>query len=161
MPWNSIDARVRKVLAIAITNMFNQGVFLLGSRINHSCIPNVNFTFNENLNKITFHAVRDIEKGEELTLSYIVEANRTRAMRQSELISRGFMCSCLACEDTPKGRKMEQQRAMLFKLDQDLAKLYQHGGGNTESWKRALESVQKMSAIQNSLGLVTRALTIT
>lgn len=161
MPWDAIDARVREVLAIAVTNMFSQGVFLLGSRINHSCIPNVHFAFNKNLNKATFHAVRDIEKGEELTLSYLDVANRTRDARQSELAPRGFQCSCPACEDTPEGREMEQQRAILSKLDQDLAVLHHYGGGNAEAWKIALDSVQKISAIQNTLGLVTCVLSIT
>jgi hypothetical protein len=161
MPWNDIDATVREVLAIAVTNMFNRGVFLLGSRINHSCIPNVNFAFNENLNKTTFHAVRDIEEGEELTLSYLDVANRPHATRRSELASRGFECSCPACQDTPDGGKMEEQRAILFKLDNELAVLHHYGGGDTESWKHALESVQKISAIQNSLGLVTRVLGMT
>jgi hypothetical protein len=160
MPWNAIDARVRKVLAIAITNMFNQGVFLLGSRINHSCIPNVHFAFNQNLNKATFHAVREIDKGEELTLSYIDSANRTRAIRQSELAPRGFKCTCPACKNTRKSRKAEEQRAILLVLDQELAILQHYGGGNMESWKHALESAQEVAAIQISLGLVTRVLSL-
>ncbi|KAL4779641.1 hypothetical protein BJX76DRAFT_361620 [Aspergillus varians] len=60
----------QKVLGIYAANAFGS-VFLLASRINHSCIPNIHFAYNPELKKETFHAVRDIASGEELTIMYI------------------------------------------------------------------------------------------
>jgi len=48
------------------------GLFLLGSKFNHSCIPNVMFypTHEYHLNVLKFRALRDILPGEELVISY-------------------------------------------------------------------------------------------
>ncbi|GFP52691.1 hypothetical protein ACSS6W_003222 [Trichoderma asperelloides] len=47
------------------------GLFLDASRINHSCRPNGQKTWNANIGSLTVHAVRDIEQGEEITISYL------------------------------------------------------------------------------------------
>lgn len=41
--WQQTSALDRQVLAIWETNTFGD-VFHLGSRFNHSCVPNINFT---------------------------------------------------------------------------------------------------------------------
>ena len=110
----------REVLAIWAVNAFGQ-VFLLGSRFNHSCIPNIHFAYNPNLGKETFHTVRYITAGEELTITYIDCMNRTKGQRQVGLDERGFVCDCLACENTKERAMKEEQRAKMLDLDQDLA----------------------------------------
>lgn len=45
------------------------------------------------------YAMRDIEVGEEVTVSYIPLLKSTRE-RQARLGQYGFMCDCEACEDT-------------------------------------------------------------
>ena len=57
------------------------GIFVESSRINHSCIHNAQNTWNENLGKLTIHAMRDIDEGEEITIIYLSE-RRNRADRQ-------------------------------------------------------------------------------
>jgi hypothetical protein len=154
--WENILHIHRKVLGIWAANSFGD-VFLLGSRINHSCIPNVNFAYNSTLGKQTFHAVREIAAGEELTIMYIQGTNRLRNQRQAELRKWGFTCGCPACEDMSNG---EKRRAELLDLDQQLAKYPKsHTPFRThESWKHALQMAQKMAAIQKSEGLVNREL---
>ncbi|KAF1830615.1 hypothetical protein BDW02DRAFT_93547, partial [Decorospora gaudefroyi] len=50
--WYELPKLDRKVLAICVTNRFGKGgVFLLGSRINHSCVPNIHGSYNDALEK--------------------------------------------------------------------------------------------------------------
>jgi hypothetical protein len=153
--WQEIPELHRTVLAIYAANAFGR-VFLLGSRINHSCLPNINFAYNSMLEKETFHAIRDITAGEELTIMYINGTNRTRSQRQAELDKWGFRCTCPACENTLQGRKREEKRAQLFTLDQGLAMNIRFG--TEKSWRKALQMAQRMAAIQKSEGLLNREL---
>jgi hypothetical protein len=153
--WEQIPQLHRKVLEIYAANAFG-GVFLLSSRINHSCIPNLHFAYNPELLKETFHAIRDITAGEELTIMYIKGTNRTRSQRQAELNRWGFQCTCLACEDTSQGKEREKKRSQLFDLDQKLAL---DALMSTEaSYVKSLQAAQKMAAIQQSEGLLNRDL---
>ncbi|KGQ02859.1 SET domain-containing protein 5 [Beauveria bassiana D1-5] len=65
-------------LGIARTNVLpvgseadEGGLFLEASRINHSCRHNVQNTWNENIRRLTIHALCDIEEGQEITISYL------------------------------------------------------------------------------------------
>lgn len=60
--WHDLPARQRKVLAIYGANAFND-IFLIMSRINHSCTPNVFFWYNSVTELGTYHAVHDITIG--------------------------------------------------------------------------------------------------
>lgn len=155
--WQQIPELLRRVLTIYAANAFGN-VFLLGSRINHSCIPNIHFANNPVLEKETFHAIRDIMAGEELTITYIGGTNRTRSQRQAELDKWGFRCTCLACNNTLQGREREQKRAELFALDQQLAMSMRIGGGTNKSYRKGLRIAQKMASIQKSEGLLNREL---
>ncbi|KAK2764551.1 hypothetical protein FQN54_009246 [Arachnomyces sp. PD_36] len=151
--WQLIPELHRTVLAIYAANAFGD-VFLLGSHINHSCLPNIHFAYNSELEEETFHAIRDITAGEELSIMYILGTNRTRSQRQAELDKWGFQCNCLACEDTLQGREREEKRAELFALDQKLA--MDKYIGTEKSCRKALETAQRMAAIQKSEGLLSR-----
>ena len=76
---------------------FKAGIFLQGSRFNSSCVPNVNNYWSEKKQAIGFRALRDIEEGEELCITYISEM-KSRASRQLELQEKfAFECHCDAC----------------------------------------------------------------
>jgi hypothetical protein len=153
--WQTMPELQWRVFSIFAANAFGD-VFLLGSRINHSCIPNIHLAYNSNLEKETFHSVREISAGEELTITYNDGINRTKNQRQAELDKWGFTCTCPACETSTERRKREGTRAELFSLDQGLALKMRIG--TSKSWESALKSAQRMAAIQRSEGLLTRAL---
>ncbi|KAF1952906.1 TPR domain protein, partial [Byssothecium circinans] len=155
--WQEMPELQRRVLAIFAANAFGD-VFLLGSRINHSCIPNIHFAYNSILEKETFHAVRDITAGEELTISYNNGVNRTKSQRQAELDNWGFICTCAACEITAEGKEREAKRVQLFSLDQELA--INMRIRTSESWKKALKLAQNLAAVQKSEGLLCRDLSV-
>ncbi|KAJ7581994.1 hypothetical protein C8J56DRAFT_1100246 [Mycena floridula] len=69
-----------------------------GSRINHSCSPNVTFTWDTASFSAKFQLLRDVEAGEEITFSYCGPTLlQSRALRQKALKSYGFECTCTAC----------------------------------------------------------------
>ncbi|XWX00673.1 hypothetical protein V2A60_008774 [Cordyceps javanica] len=87
------------------------GLFLQASRINHSCRHNAQNTWNERLNKITIHGFRDIEEGEEITISYLSESSKY-ADRQIRLESAfGFRCSCELCI-MPSGHRLQSDERL-------------------------------------------------
>ncbi|KAJ7575609.1 hypothetical protein C8J56DRAFT_838010, partial [Mycena floridula] len=67
-----------------------------GSRINHSCSPNITCAWDAASFCMKFRAVRNVEAGEEITFSYC-DALAPRADRQKELKPYGFKCTCTAC----------------------------------------------------------------
>jgi hypothetical protein len=73
------------------------GIFLDASRINHACIQNAQNTWNEDLQRLTIHAIRDINKGEEITIMYLQD-RADRSARQLALQKNfRFTCSCPLC----------------------------------------------------------------
>lgn len=78
-------------------NIFECGdkMFLMfdGSKFNHSCDPNVDYYFDEKENILSFYANKDINKGIELTISYI-KPNIDKTCLKT---TYGFDCDCKIC----------------------------------------------------------------
>ncbi|KAF1849229.1 SET domain-containing protein [Cucurbitaria berberidis CBS 394.84] len=97
------DARTGKqpsLISIFQTNCmeWNKGaaVFPNAARFNHCCNPNACFTWNSALGKETIHIMNDVEKDEEITLSYC-DMIHDKTLRLWELKHYGFTCDCRAC----------------------------------------------------------------
>ncbi|KAL2271348.1 hypothetical protein VTJ83DRAFT_719 [Remersonia thermophila] len=75
------------------------GIYPEVSKMNHDCRPNVHYRLRDITH--TSVAVRDIQPGEELTISYIF-GKAPRATRLSQLEDWGFSCSCQQCTLPPK-----------------------------------------------------------
>ncbi|KAK7984409.1 hypothetical protein PG989_011811 [Apiospora arundinis] len=72
------------------------GVFLTGSQFNHNCLPSACSKWNSDLGMMTVHALRDIEEGEEITITYI--NFETHDVRQKTLYDGfQFICTCETC----------------------------------------------------------------
>ena len=74
------------------TEAMEGGIFLQASRINHSCLPNCQHTWNASRGEETIHAVRNIAKGEEITISY--SDTGPSKERQTQL-KKGFAFECI------------------------------------------------------------------
>ncbi|KOS19317.1 SET domain-containing protein 5 [Escovopsis weberi] len=86
------------------------GVFLKASRINHACRANSQTSWNQNLEKLTIHACRDIPQGEEITIRYFGET-AAREYRQHRLRETfGFTCACALCSLPPPEREASDRR---------------------------------------------------
>ncbi|KAI0804252.1 hypothetical protein GGR55DRAFT_698915 [Xylaria sp. FL0064] len=66
------------------------------ARINHACKPNAFVRFSPTSFDVKVVAFRDIEAGEEITISYI-PLNHPREKRQRDLRRWGFECKCSLC----------------------------------------------------------------
>jgi hypothetical protein len=145
--WASLPELNRKVLAIYAANRWGRDVFWLASRFNHSCIPNVHNAYNPIIRMETFHSIRDIEAGEELTISYLSGIS-VRDERQAQLKSWGFQCSCPACKDTQEGNSLEQKLFRLVILSREL----EVNVPGTLSYEKTLGTHGKMAALLRSVG---------
>ncbi|KAI0879791.1 SET domain-containing protein [Annulohypoxylon maeteangense] len=66
------------------------------SRINHACHPNAFIRFTPSSLAVSIVALRDIEPGEEINITY-VPLGKTREERQTGLQKWGFNCTCSLC----------------------------------------------------------------
>ncbi|KAL8324301.1 hypothetical protein RB597_007846 [Gaeumannomyces tritici] len=114
---NSVKDEATRELGITRTNALpigsdaaTGGIFLEASRINHACLQNAQNTWNEGLQQLTIHAIRDINQGEEITIMYI-EDRANRAARQ-RILQRNFRftCSCQLCLLPPSLRASSDAR---------------------------------------------------
>ncbi|KAH6679388.1 hypothetical protein B0J14DRAFT_558705 [Halenospora varia] len=80
------------------SNIIKYCTYTIASRFNHSCEPNVWYDFDFERNTMHMAAVRDIEEGEELFITYIGHKDtESTAVRRTELQKWGIDCMCTAC----------------------------------------------------------------
>ena len=100
------------------------GVFPIINRINHACDPNCSVHWNVVTNKEELFIMRQVEAGEELTISYVdmITSAATRSERREYLERHfGFLCDCSLCSLT--GQKLELDDKVREKVTQILLKL--------------------------------------
>jgi len=84
-------------------------IFPLVARLNHSCRPNAQHAWNAARGLEVVHAVRDIQAGEEITLSYL--AGGPFSERQTRLREYfGFVCRCEPCSLPAKALEASDAR---------------------------------------------------
>lgn len=86
------------------------GIFPQACRINHACDPNAQNYWNDYSGQLTIHAIKDIQRGEEVTICYL-QSFSNRRTRQAEL-QRGFdfTCSCSLCSLSLQERKKSDSK---------------------------------------------------
>ena len=83
------------------------GLSLTASRMNHSCVPNADHFFGDELGWKFFVANRDIPEGEEITVSYI-DHTKTLTERLRNLRNWAIDCQCPGCDvNHPESRAHE------------------------------------------------------
>lgn len=123
------------------------GMFLLGSRFNHSCRPNVNRVWKQSLGLELFHAAIDIPQGTELCI-YYQDVRDSRRERQAELERAfRFTCACEVCSLTGRAQAASDKlRAELRRLDGEIV-------DGTQSPENALIKVNRaLDIVREELG---------
>lgn len=101
-------------------------VFPCAARMNHSCTPNANQSWNEEAREQRLFALKDINPGEEIFISYISTATMTFNERQfvlSNYFRFDCMCKlCVKCDDDPEFRKAsDKNRSELARVKELVA----------------------------------------
>jgi hypothetical protein len=118
--WDSMPPDFKEFLQVFWPNHVHGHMILKASRMNHSCVPNVYFSFNSNSGKASFYAIRDVQPGDELTRSYLPDYCFDLTLRQSYLVGAyGFTCTCEACIDRSDRRRFGAERGRIFSTGPD------------------------------------------
>ncbi|RSL59069.1 hypothetical protein CEP53_005939 [Fusarium sp. AF-6] len=143
-----------KEVAIALTNALplgpkssDSGVFLQASRFNHSCLPNAQETWNENLGKLTVHACVDIEEGQEITINYLKKLACRKDRQQALEDNCRFRCVCSLCSASVAERRLSDKR------QEEIQKLYNEV---TSTMARHLDPLENLHKIQRMLELMRK-----
>lgn len=98
---NSIIINFLLLVAGEFLNNEGSGLYLLQSKINHSCVPNAQSTFPYSNDIVVLKATQIIQPGEEICISYLDECllERSRHTRQKILKENYiFLCQCMKCQ---------------------------------------------------------------
>lgn len=127
------------------------GIFLEACRINHACDNNAQKNWNENIKRHTVHALRDIYKGEEITIYYLDVHKNYEARHEALQAKFGFTCLCRLCSLPPE-QSQESDRRLdeIYRLDG----LIGRGGieGILSSPLRTLRYVDQQVRLYNEQG---------
>ncbi len=94
------------------------GIFLNASRINHACDSNSQVFWNENTEQITVHALRDIEQGEEIMITYMSSLKTRKDRRKFLQKHYGFNCLCnLCCLPADQRRESDARFERIVRLE--------------------------------------------
>jgi hypothetical protein len=99
---DNADEFIRLVCSLHF-NGFATGIYLHLAMINHSCAPNsVKWGARDGIAHSEVRATRRIRAGEEITVSYLVPAMRSKTARHCALAGQfKFTCTCELCSKTP------------------------------------------------------------
>lgn len=100
------------------TNGSEGGIFLEACRINHACDNNAQKNWNTNIKQHTVHAMRDICKGEEITIYYLGVHKNREARNKALQAKLSFICLCRLCS-LPLEQSQESDRRLdeIYRLD--------------------------------------------
>ncbi|KAF5637189.1 SET domain protein [Fusarium sp. NRRL 52700] len=93
-------------------------IFIDACRINHACDNNAQKAWNDSIGRHTIHALRDIDKGEEITITYVGVLNNRRTRQEVLRNKFKFTCLCKLCS-LPAHLSAESDRRLdeILKLD--------------------------------------------
>lgn len=97
-PYNDVTEQyygIVKTNAYAIENQ--AAVFPEAARINHACDRNAMKRWNENIRRLTFHALRNISRDEEITVYYLPVDMNWDARQENLKRQFKFTCVCSLC----------------------------------------------------------------
>merc|ERR1712130_10110 len=116
------------------------------SRLNHSCAPNVAWSFDSVKNLIEVRAVRSIDAGEELQVCYIDPVNMAEDRGKLLKARYNFQCSCKVCALPPEElQNNDKVRREILGLGNNLEDVYrEHPVKALRFAKMRLERIEKM-----------------
>ncbi|OCK80795.1 SET domain-containing protein [Lepidopterella palustris CBS 459.81] len=128
-------------LEAAEQHKLGSALFPIAARLNHSCLPNTNVSFNHAIVQLTVHAMRDIDADEELKYTYLGSKTwyTSREQRQGMCENWGFQCECKACREGEEGERHDRVRGKLLTNQGRLQWMEQRA--SAEALEMCLESI--------------------
>ncbi|CAO2649924.1 Nn.00g012160.m01.CDS01 [Neocucurbitaria sp. VM-36] len=123
-----------------IADVSSRALYPVISRINHACNPNSFVLFSRAGVSMAIKAYRDIQPGEEITISYLLLG--TPFTQRQHLIKRwGFTCTCDLCSRPDRERQASDlRRTMIAQAEEKIVELANEGKAD-EAIKLAEECV--------------------
>lgn len=114
-----VDQITQKLLLNAWNVYGKYLLYIGGSKFNHSCVPNAGQWIDQESNKMTIRAFRQIKKDEEITICYIgklmvIDNIESRAKILEEW---QIKCTCLSCLNQNKPQPMDYSIGMANSLE--------------------------------------------
>ncbi|KAI6340522.1 hypothetical protein MCOR25_011224 [Pyricularia grisea] len=126
---------------------FHYGNFPNVSKLNHDCRPNMVFHIDNNLVHRT-HAVRDIQPGEELTISYVDQMDPARDRQARTRSSLGFVCGCAHCSlSAAEAAASEGRVQRIKKLERSLGRALEGVGLSSGEAKKKVAMVEELLSL--------------
>ena len=124
---------VERVFNIYRTNAFNNGLFLLLAKFNHSCYPNAEIVINEDASRYVI-AIDEIGKGEEIVHNYLHNVYEATSRRKEIMERWNFYCNCRLCDTQENLQNMINLSQMENEIQQQ---------------RISIEQVMKLTSILN------------
>ncbi|KAF4337306.1 SET domain protein [Fusarium beomiforme] len=156
--WPEIGKELGIIKTNALPMGDEGGMFPVASRINHSCAQNAQNTWNSDINKLTIHAIKDIDQGEEITIMYLGEhadyATRQHALKEDHR----FECTCERCSLPEADRRISDAR---LKEIQTLDRSLSNGFSIISSPLKSLHNARRILQLLNTEGIADSSVSLT
>jgi len=149
---NSLDVCEQAELEIKKTSLHRTI-----SRLNHSCAPNVFWSWKKNdlwKTEKEVRAIREIEKGEEIVASYIADGTsfELRTSRRMKLSKKWtFDCECMVCSLHGTDLKKNEETRMLITKYHNQTSQYAKELDITNAFINAVNKLDCMLKIRNEM----------
>ncbi|KAK4172860.1 hypothetical protein QBC36DRAFT_68357 [Triangularia setosa] len=151
------DEGATEIEDLLLTNSFTVGIqgkefialFADLSRFNHDCKPNAFIYFSETTLAMTVWASRDIEPGEEISITYSAAGLPSKERKETLEKVWGFKCQCSLCTSSPEViKESDDSRAQIRAYQASIPKLAQDG-----KFEEALQQAEHMFELVEEEGL--------
>ncbi|KAK4223497.1 hypothetical protein QBC38DRAFT_425404 [Podospora fimiseda] len=143
------DILLNNSFAVVLGGKNYMGLFVDVARFNHDCRPNAFIHFSETTFAMTIWAAKDIEEGEEITITYSAAGMLTEERQQTLEKVWGFKCKCSLCTASPSIQaKSDSNRKEIRHLQDQVGQLAQKG-----KYHEALKSAERMFELIETEGL--------
>ncbi|KAI0867382.1 hypothetical protein GGS24DRAFT_515708 [Hypoxylon argillaceum] len=145
-----------QVVGIFLTNACplgnnRYGIFPEYSRINHSCRPNSSLQYNVDHTTLYVHAMKDLEEGEEVTISYL--GRFIRSCHAKRIAQLGFDCKCDSCSPLNR-RNSDLRRCHIENLETSLFPYLRWVGTRQDPRTRPLDNYEAISMAREIVKLM-------
>lgn len=97
------------------------GLFLLASRFNSSCTPNVSRCWDPSQQLMIFRTLQNVQEGEELCFNYCDVLGTKEQRREDVMQERNFLCRCEACElEGDESAESDRRRSTIARLFEEV-----------------------------------------